>query len=296
MFAYVADVATPAERTRYFGLLAGAGAIGTVLGPGLGGLLGEISARAPFWAAAVVGLVNAVYGFLILRESLPRSARASFSWARANPFSALWILFEGKGLLGLAVIMFLANVAFSAFASIYVLYVTYRYHWGSGEAGAVLTAFAAASIVAQGLLAGPVSRWLGERGAVIAAFACGASGLVIIGLAVWTPLLWIGVIAVAPVNIGIAAIQSLRSKRVDASEQGRLQGAMISLGGLAGMVGPVAFAGIFAWSAGAGQGLHLPGLAMLIGAGVFVLAIGLTLVVISPKPRGVDSSGRAAEA
>jgi DHA1 family tetracycline resistance protein-like MFS transporter len=287
MFAYVADVASPAERTRYFALLAAAGGIGTVLGPGLGGILGEISPRAPFWVAGGVGFVNAAYGFVVLQESLPKSRRIPFTWLRASPFHALWILFEGKGLLGLAIIMFLANVGISAFSSLYVLYVNYRYHWGAGLAGAVLMAYAAANIVVQGALAGPVAKRLGERGAIVLAFLFGVVGLSLIGLAVWPPMLWIGVIAIAPVNIGIAAIQSLRSQRVEPSEQGRLQGAMISLAGLAGIVGPVVFAEVFAWSIGAGRGLGAPGLSMLAGAGVFAAAIALTLAVVRP-PRAAQ--------
>ncbi|HLK23518.1 MAG TPA: MFS transporter [Caulobacteraceae bacterium] len=284
MFAYVADVAAPEERTRYFALVAAAGGAGTVMGPSMGGLLGEIGPRAPFWVAAGIGLFNAAYGFFVLKESLPRSARTPFSWVRANPFHALWILFEGKGLLGLAVIMFLANVGMSAFSSIYVLYVNYRYGWGTGLAGLVLTAYAAATIVMQGFLAGPAVKRLGEKGAIVLAFACGVAALGLIGLAAWSPLLWLGVVLIAPVNIGIAAIQSLRSQLVEPSEQGRLQGAMISLAGLAGIAGPVLFAVVFAWSIGAGRGFALPGLAMLTGAGVFALAMLLSLVIVRPRP------------
>ncbi len=280
MFAYVADVAAPEERTRYFALLAAAGGIGTVLGPGLGGILGEISPRAPFWAAAGVGFVNAAYGFFVLKESLPKSKRIPFTWLRANPFHALWILFEGKGLLGLAVIMFLANVGMSAFSSIYVLYVNYRYHWGAGLAGLVLMAYAATNILVQGVLAAPVAKRLGEKGAIVLAFLFGVAGLALIGLASWPPMLWVGVICIAPVNIGIAAIQSLRSQLVEPSEQGRLQGAMISLAGLAGIVGPVVFAELFAWSVAPGRGLAASGISMLAGAAVFAAAIALTLAVV----------------
>jgi MFS transporter, DHA1 family, tetracycline resistance protein len=287
MFAYVADVAAPEERTRYFALVAAAGGVGTVLGPTVGGLLGEIGPRAPFWVAAAVGLFNAAYGFFVLKESLPRSRRTPFSWRRANPVHALWILFEGKGLLGLAVVMFLANVGMSAFSSIYVLYVNYRYGWGPGLAGLVLTAYAASTIVAQGLLAGPVAKRLGEKGAIVLAFTSGVLAMALIGLAAWPPLLFVGVILIAPVNIGIAAIQSLRSQLVEPSEQGRLQGAMISLAGLAGIVGPVVFAETFAWSVGAGRGFGAPGLAMLVGSGVFAAAIALAFAVVRPRPAEV---------
>jgi DHA1 family tetracycline resistance protein-like MFS transporter len=294
MFAYVADVAEAAERARYFGLLAAVGAVGTIVGPGLGGLLGQISPRAPFWTAAVVGLINALYGFVVLKESLPPSQRAAFSWARANPVGAMLILVETKGLMGLAGMMFLANIGLSAFGSLYVLYVNYRFGWGAGQAGLLLMAFAAANVAAQALAAGPVVKRLGERRAILLAFASGALGMVLIGLGN-PPLLWLGLLALAPVSIAVAAIQSLRSQLVEPGEQGRLQGAMVSLAGLAGMIGPVLFAETFAWSVGAGRGLNLPGLAMLGGAAVFALALGLTLVVITPKAvaAGDDSGERA---
>jgi len=297
MFAYAADVAAPEERARYFGLLAAVGAVGTILGPVLGGLLGQISPRAPFWTAAAVGLINAAYGAVVLRESLPPSRRAPFSWARANPFGAMLILVETKGLMGLAGMMLLANIALAAFGSIYVLYVNYRFGWGPGQAGLVLTVFAAGNIAAQALLAGPAVKRLGERRAIVIAFAFGAAGMILIGLGNQYTL-WIGLIALAPVNVAVAAIQSLRSQLVAPSEQGRLQGAMVSLAGLAGMVGPVLFAETFAWSVGPGRGLNLPGLAMLGGAGVFALALLLTLVVISPKAKadGGESGERAVEA
>jgi MFS transporter, DHA1 family, tetracycline resistance protein len=291
MFAYVSDVAAPEERTRYYGLLLGVGAVGTVLGPGVGGLLGVIGPRAPFWAAAAVGLFNAAYGFVVLRESLPRARRSPFSWARANPFVALGVLTETKGVAGLAAIMVLTNIGLTAFSSLYVLYVNYRYHWGPGAAGLVLMAYAAASVVAQAFLAGPADRRLGDRGAVVTALAFGAAGMALVGLAVWPPLLWLGVIAIAPVNIAFAAVQSLYSRLVAPSEQGRVQGAMLSLTGVAIIIGPIVFAEIFAWSAGPGRGLRLPGLAMLGGGGVFLLAMALALMFISPKIRtGEDQS------
>jgi DHA1 family tetracycline resistance protein-like MFS transporter len=165
-----------------------------------------------------------------------------------------------------------------------VLYLNTVHHWGAGKAGLALTAYAAATILAQGVLAGPVAHRLGEKGAIVMGFAFGVVGLGLIGFAAWPPMLWIGVAAIAPVNIGIAAIQSLRSKLVEASEQGRLQGAMISLAGLAGIVGPVIFAGLLAWSIGAGRGLSPPGLCMLAGAAVFVAAIAITVVTVSPRP------------
>lgn len=286
MFAYIADVTIPKDRTRLFGLVMAVGGVGTALGPGVGGLLDALlGPRAPFWAAAVVGVLNGVYGLVVLRKSLPKSGRAPLDWSRANPFGAAGILFGNRDLMRVSGLVFLANLGMSAFTSLYVLYVNYRHHWGPGQAGAVLMAFAFASIVAQAVLAGPAAARFGERRAMIGVFAIGAVGLCLIGFGGSVQLLWIGVLLVAPVNLAMAALQSIRSQLVGPADQGRLQGAMLSVAGLAGMAGPILFTWTFAWSIGRGAGLGLPGLAMFIGAGVFVAAILLALAFAPAKPQ-----------
>jgi DHA1 family tetracycline resistance protein-like MFS transporter len=285
MFAYIADVTSPKDRTRLFGLVLAVGGVGTVLGPGVGGLLSVLGPRAPFWAAAAVGIANGAYGLAVLKESLPTSRRAPLDWARANPLGASGILFQNRDLLRVSGLVFLANLGMSAFTSLYVLYVNYRHHWGPAQAAGVLMAFAFASIVAQAVLAGPAAARFGERRAMIGAFALGAVGLALIGFGGSVPLLWIGVLLVAPVNLAMAALQSIRSQLVGPADQGRLQGAMLSVAGLAGMAGPIIFTWTFAWSIGPGAGIGLPGLAMFIGAGVFLAAIALALASGRVKPQ-----------
>ena len=182
MFAYVADVAAPKERTRYFGLLAAAGGIGTVLGPASAASSAKSARARPFWAAAVVGFVNAAYGFVVLKELLPKSKRIALHLAaRQSVRRAVDPVRGARACSALAVIMMLANIGMSAFTSIYVLYVNYRYHWGAGLAGLVLMAYAATNIPCQGVLAGPVAKRLGEQGAIVLAFLSGSSGLALIG-------------------------------------------------------------------------------------------------------------------
>src|SRR6188768_828086 len=133
--AYIADVTPEDERAAKFGMLGAAFGLGFVVGPALGGLLGGISLRLPFYAAAGLSLLNALYGFFILPESLPEEKRAPFIWSRANPVGALDLLRSHPRLLGLALITFLANMAHDSLPSVFVLYTDYRYHWGERMVG-----------------------------------------------------------------------------------------------------------------------------------------------------------------
>src|SRR5262249_16794231 len=137
-FAYIADV-TPAEkRAASFGLVSAAFGLGFVLGPALGGLLGAVDPRMPFWVAALLSLINAMYGLFVLPEALPKERRMSFAWARANPVGSLVLLRSHHGLLGLAAVNFLANLAHVVLPSVTVLYATYRYGWDNGIMGLTL--------------------------------------------------------------------------------------------------------------------------------------------------------------
>src|ERR1700719_3624032 len=129
-YAYVADVTPPAERAARFGLLGAGFGIGFVLGPALGGITGAIDPRLPFWIAGALRPANALYGFFVLPESLPPERRAPFAWRRANPLGSLALLRSHRGLLGLASVNFLSQLAHALLPSVTVLYMGYRYRWG----------------------------------------------------------------------------------------------------------------------------------------------------------------------
>jgi MFS transporter, DHA1 family, tetracycline resistance protein len=139
-YAYVADVTPPEARAARFGLLGAAFGIGFVLGPALGGLAGAVDPRLPFWIAAALSLANALYGLLVLPESLPPERRAPFAWRRANPVGALALLASQSTLIGLATVNFLGNLAHAALPSIGVLYMMYRYLFRPDE-GRHMTTF-----------------------------------------------------------------------------------------------------------------------------------------------------------
>src|SRR5512135_3240964 len=181
--AYVADVTPPEKRSAAFGALGVAFGVGFVLGPALGGLLGNVNPRLPFWAAAAFSLANALYGLFILPESLPADRRRAFEWRRANPLGSLRLLRSHPELSGLAVVVFLSNLAHAALPSTFVLYAGYRYGWSARDVGLALAAIGVCMAVVQGTLIGPAVRRLGERRVLLTGLACGAIGFFAYGLA-----------------------------------------------------------------------------------------------------------------
>src|SRR6202022_2010585 len=129
--AYIADVAPPEKRAAGYGMLSAAFGLGFVLGPALGGVLGNIDPRLPFWVAAGLSLLNAMYGLFVLPESLTRGRRAAFAWRRANPLGSITLLRSNSELLGLSVVNFLGFIAHEALPTTFVLYAMYRYPWNA---------------------------------------------------------------------------------------------------------------------------------------------------------------------
>jgi DHA1 family tetracycline resistance protein-like MFS transporter len=275
--AYVADVSTPENRARNFGRFQAAANAGILLGPALGGFVGVLDPRAPFWIAAALALANGLYGLFVVPESLARDRRAPFHWKRANPVGAAALLLSRKGLLGMALILFVMQFAGSSFNSIFQFYTHYRFGWGPPQIAILLMVLGGGNIVIQSLGAGWAARRIGERGAVIVGMMLGSLGFAVVGLASTVFVFWgaIGILIVS--NISFPNLMSLLSKRVDVDQQGQLQGALQILFGLSQLIGPIAFSNLFAWSVSAG-GWHMPGLSMLVGAGLIVVGVGLSVI------------------
>ena len=269
-YAYVADVTPPDKRAARFGLLGAAFGAGFVLGPALGGLAGTISPRLPFWIAAGLSLANACYGLVILPESLPIARRARFAWRRANPFGALALLRSQALLLRLAFVNFLGNLAHAVLPSIGVLYMMYRYGWNESLVGLTLAAVGVASIVVQGLVVGPVTRWVGERAALMLGLVFGVGGFLIFALAPTGLIFWLAIPVMALWGLEGPACMALMSRLVGSSEQGQLQGANASVTGIANLFGPGLFTLTFAFAIGGGREFNLPGAPFLIAS--FLLA------------------------
>jgi DHA1 family tetracycline resistance protein-like MFS transporter len=271
--AYVADVTRPEERAAKFGMLGAAFGVGFIVGPTVGGLLGGISLRAPFWAAAILSFANFIYGFFILPESLPESRRAPFHWRRANPIGAIRMLRSHPRLFGLGCAGFLSMLAHDSLPTTFVLYANYRYAWNERDVGLVLGAVGVAMLIVQGGLVGRIVGVLGERRSLAAGFISGAVGMTICGLAPTGRLFLLGIPFTALYGLSTPSLQSLMTRRVGPSEQGQLQGATASLNGIANMTAPLLFTQIFALAVGRYGALNMPGAPFILGAALLVAAL-----------------------
>jgi DHA1 family tetracycline resistance protein-like MFS transporter len=270
--AYIADVTPPERRAASFGKVGMAFGLGFVLGPAIGGILGGVDPRLPFWAAAAFSLANALYGLFVLPESLAPEKRRPFEWRRANPLGSLRLLRSHPELSGLAVVMFLSNLAHAALPATFVLYAAYRYGWDERAVGFVLASVGICSAIVQGAIVGTAVRRLGERRVLLTGLACGAVGFFCYGLAPTGALFMAAVPVVALWGLASPAAQGLMTRHIGPTEQGALQGASGSIMGIATMIGPALFAGTFAYFIGAGTRWHLPGAAFMLAA--LLLAAG----------------------
>jgi DHA1 family tetracycline resistance protein-like MFS transporter len=282
--AYVADVTPPEGRTKSYSWLNSAAWTGVILGPALGGLLAAGGLRVPFWAAAAFAFANGIYGYFVLPESLAPQNRAPLRWSKANPWGALRLLVERRGLFVLGLILLMLWFAGYALNSLFVLYTAYRYGWSPLNLGVFLSIVAAANIVVQTGLASRAANWIGDKGVMVAGLALQVVGFTLVGLAPTSMLFWIANAPIALGNIAGPSLQSLMTAKVEADEQGRLQGAMGAVGSLTGFVAPVAFTQLFAWAIGLGQGPGWSGLPILIGAAFSLVAWGLAVAAARASP------------
>jgi MFS transporter, DHA1 family, tetracycline resistance protein len=272
-FAYIADVTPPERRAAMFGKVGVAFGAGFILGPALGGLLGGLDPRLPFWVAAGLSFANTLYGLLILPESLPADRRAPFRWKSANPLGALKLLRSNPVLAGLSVANFMAQLAHVVLPSVFVLYASYRYGWDTTQVGLTLAIVGICSMAVQGAAIGPMVRYFGERRALLLGLGCGAAGFLIYGAAPSGVLFWLGIPVMALWGVAGAAIQALMTGLVPPDQQGQLQGATSSVQSVSQMVGPFLFTLTFAYFIGPQAPMTLPGAPFLLAAALLLLAL-----------------------
>lgn len=264
--AYVADI-TPAEsRAKSFGLVGAAFGFGFILGPMIGGLVGGVGIRIPFYIAAALAILNLLYGFFVLPESLPPSRRRPISWRKANPFAALVGLAKLRGVGLLVVVIALAGLAQFVLIGTWVLYCTYRFGWGPPQNGASFFVVGAMSALVQGGLLGWLLKTLGERRLVMAGLA--SATLAYVGYAVasqgWM-IYAIMVLNLLAFGVG-AAVNSVVSKAAPPDAQGLAMGSLSSLNSVVAVFGPLFGLGLFA------RVSHLPRSDVRVGAPYFLSA------------------------
>lgn len=286
VFAYMADI-TPAEgRARAYGLIGAAFSAGFVAGPVVGGLLGEVSPRAPFWFAAGLSGAAFLYGLLVLPESLEARNRAAFSWRRANPFGALKLLSSHPELGGLAVVNFLLHFAHHVFSAVFVLYAALRYGWGPFEVGILLALVGVLDMIMQGLVVGRAVARFGDRQVMVFGLFGGALGICMMGLAPTALLFTLAMFPNALWGLAMPTLQSLMTRRVGESEQGQLQGANMSVASIAGVASPLFFGALYTATASETAKWYAPGASFVVAAGVLLAAAVLGWAVARQAARG----------
>jgi MFS transporter, DHA1 family, tetracycline resistance protein len=282
-FAYIADITPPERRAAVVGKVGAAFGAGFIVGPAIGGLLGNTDPRLPFWVAAGLSFANTLYGLLILPESLPRDRRSPFRWKSANPLGALKLLRTDRVLAGLSIANFVAQLAHVVLPSTFVLYASYRYGWDTKTVGLTLALVGVCAMVVQGAGIGPIVRRIGERRALLLGLGCGAVGFLIFGAAPTGPLFWLGIPVMALWGVAGAATQALMTKQVGPDQQGQLQGATASVQSVSQLLGPFLFTLIFAYFIGAQAPMKLPGAPFLLASAILALAFVIAARTMSVK-------------
>ncbi len=286
-FAYIADVTPPNRRAGAYGLMQAAMSLGFALGPAIGGFLTTLGPSAPFWAAAGCSLINAAYGLFVVPESLPLDQRAPFHLRNMASFGAMKVLTSRPGLLRLGIILALAQFCVMVFPTDFVLYAQDRYGWSITAVAACLSAFGICSAIVQAGLSGRMVRRFGEANVILFGLACGIVGLAVFGLAPTGLVFVLGIPVMTLWGTAGPSLQSLMTRQVSSSEQGRLQGANTSLQSLSGIMAPLAFGGLYTVVAGGAHGgpvgiamlgapFLLASVVLMIGAALAARAVGMS--------------------
>ena len=274
--AYIADVTAPEERAKSFGMIGAAFGLGFIVGPLIGGVLGDIDHRLPFWCAASLALLNFLYGLFVLSESHPVERRSkAFDWKHAKPMGGVKMLREYPHIWGLVAVVFLANFAHYVYPSTVVLFADAAYGWKEKQAGYVLAVVGLLSVIVNVRVVGRMVKALGERRAMMLGLACGTVGFVVYGLAGSGWLFLLGLPISALWAVAAPATMALVTQQVPADVQGRIQGALSSVVSLAGIFAPALFAGAFGFFIGPSAPVHLPGVSFLLAA----LLLGIAALV-----------------
>src|SRR5229473_1338879 len=280
--AYIADVVPKEKRASAFGLIGVAFGLGFILGPAIGGPLGDVSPRLPFWVAAGFSLTNWLYGYIFVPESLRLEHRKAFTLRRANPVGSLVLLRSHPELWKLATLQFLAYVSHEVFV-IWALYAIYRYAWNQTMIGISLAVVGVFTAAISGGLTGRIVAWLGERRTLYIGQFFGAVGMVIAGIARGGALYIASIPVISMWNISFPAAQGMMTRRVSEREQGELQGAIGSLRSIAFVIGPFLFSGTFAFFINPKHSFQLPSAPYYLAAALLFTAMIMATRLEQPQ-------------
>lgn len=275
--AYIADVSPPEKRAQNFGLIGAAFGLGFILGPALGGLLGGYGLRVPFFVVAGITLINWIYGYFVVPESLAPENRRPFNWRRANPVGSLWNLTRYPIVLALAGTLLLAGLAQNALQSTWVLYTEYRFGWDTQGVGLSLAVVGISAMIVQGGFIRTIIPKLGERRSLLFGLIVTATSFILYGLAYKGWMMYAIPFFGAFGFLSQPSAQSIITQNVKANEQGAIQGALASLNSITGVIGPLIATNVFSYFISDRAPVEIPGAAFFVGSFLMICAILLTL-------------------
>jgi DHA1 family tetracycline resistance protein-like MFS transporter len=261
--AYIADVSPPEKRAQNFGMIGAAFGLGFIIGPALGGMLAKYGVRAPFIAAAILTLLNWLYGYFVLPESLPIENRRKFDWKRANPIGSLKFFLRYKVILGLVASIVLLYVAAHAVQSTWAYYTMEKFSWNEDMVGYSLAFVGLCVGVVQGYLIRFIIPKLGQQRSIYVGLALYAIGFLLFGFATQGWMMFAFMVPYCLGGIAGPSLQGIMSSQVPPNQQGELQGALTSLISLTSVVGPILMTWLFYAFAKPDAQIHFPGAAMI---------------------------------
>ncbi|HEY3430132.1 MAG TPA: TCR/Tet family MFS transporter [Cyclobacteriaceae bacterium] len=270
--AYIADISTPEKRAQNFGIIGAAFGLGFILGPVIGGFLADLGLRAPFYAGAGLTLLNWLFGYFILPESLKDENKRKFEWKRANPVGTLKQITRFPVIAGLFLALAFIYVSAHAVQTNWSYYVIEKFQWTPREIGFSLMVVGAAFAVIQGGLIRFIIPKLGRERSVYVGIALYAVGFLLYGIAMKGWMMYPITIVYCLGSIAGPALQGIMSTAIPPNEQGELQGGFTSLLSLAGIAGPILMNSVFAWFTGDNAPVYFPGAAMVLGAMLTVIS------------------------
>lgn len=264
--AYISDISTKENRAKNFGMIGAAFGLGFIIGPVIGGLLGNLGPRIPFYAAAILALINWAYGYFVLPESLSKENRRGFNWKRANPIGSLLHLKKYPAITGLAFSILLIYIAAHSVMSTWSYFCMYRFSWDEKMVGLSLGAVGIMVAVVQGGLIRYINPKLGNEKSIFAGLGLYAFGLLLFGIATQSWMMFVIIIPYCLGGITMPAIQAIMAGHVPPNQQGELQGAITSLMSAAAIIGPLLMNNLFYYFTHKDAPFHLPGAPFLLGA------------------------------
>ncbi len=276
--AYMADISPPDKRAQNFGLIGACFGMGFIFGPALGGLLGDLDPRAPFWAAAALSAANFAFGYFVLPESLPRSKRRAFDWTRANPVGALAQMRKLPGIGPLLAVMLSYQIANFTYPAIWAYWAQGTFGWDAGTVGLSLATYGVAFAIVQGALIRTVIPRIGDLNTVLYGMILNIVCLVLFGLMTQAWMVW-ALIPISSIGALVGpAMQGIISRAAGEDQQGEAQGVISSMSAIAMILSPLMMTQAFFWFTREGAAIWLPGAPFLLASALTALALLIFLV------------------